>query len=48
MSLLGQPVFVLNKVEDAIALLDKRGGNYSSRPKLPFFEESLIYTPGPK
>jgi len=39
LNLMGQPVFILNKAEDAIALLEKRGSKYSSRPKLHFFEE---------
>ena len=36
--MLGQPVVVLNSVQAAIALLDKRGSNYCDRPRFVLFE----------
>jgi len=35
---LGQPVVVLNSVRAAVDLLDKRGANYSDRPRFVLFE----------
>ncbi|TQV93326.1 hypothetical protein V2A60_010245 [Cordyceps javanica] len=37
-SILGQPVIVLNSVKAAVDLLDKRGLNYSDRPRFVLFE----------
>lgn len=37
-SVLGQPVVVLNSVQSAIDLLDKRGANYCDRPRFVLFE----------
>jgi len=39
LSFLGQPVIILNKAEDALALLEKRGAKYSDRPPFHFFQE---------
>ena len=39
MSLFGQPFVVLNSIDAARDLLDKRGSNYSSRPKSVLFED---------
>ena len=36
--MLGQPVVVLNSVQSAIDLLDKRGSNYCDRPRFVLFE----------
>ncbi|KAG9234092.1 cytochrome P450 [Amylocarpus encephaloides] len=53
MSLLGQGVIILNKAEDAIALLDRRGSKYSDRPRFHFFQEQgwikslTLFSPGP-
>ena len=38
LEMLGQPVIVLNSVEAAEDLLDKRSANYSDRPYFPVFE----------
>lgn len=35
---LGQHVVVLNSVQAAVDLLDKRGANYSDRPRFTLFE----------
>ncbi|KAF8872243.1 cytochrome P450 [Infundibulicybe gibba] len=35
---LGQHIFVLNSLEDAIEIMEKRASNYSSRPPLPMLE----------
>lgn len=37
-SILGQPIIVLNSVSAAIELLDKRGANYRDRPRFVLFE----------
>jgi cytochrome P450 len=37
-SVLSQPVIVLNSVRAAVDLLDKRGANYSDRPRFVLFE----------
>lgn len=37
-NILGQPVIVLNSVQAAVDLLDKRGFNYSDRPRFVLFE----------
>lgn len=37
-NILGQPVIVLNSVRAAVDLLDKRGANYSDRPRFVLFE----------
>lgn len=37
-NILGQPVIVLNSVQAATDLLDKRGGNYCDRPRFVLFE----------
>lgn len=37
-NILGQPVVVLNSVQAAIDLLDKRGANYCDRPRFVLFE----------
>lgn len=37
-NVLGQPVIVLNSVQAAIDLLDKRGANYCDRPRFVLFE----------
>ena len=37
-NVLGQPVIVLNSVQSAIDLLDKRGANYCDRPRFVLFE----------
>ncbi|CAK3873870.1 cytochrome p450 1a2 [Lecanosticta acicola] len=37
-SMLGQPVIVLNSLQAAIELLDKRGANYCDRPRFVLFE----------
>lgn len=37
-NVLGQPIVVLNSVRAAVDLLDKRGANYSDRPRLVLFE----------
>ncbi|KAF2765113.1 cytochrome P450 [Teratosphaeria nubilosa] len=36
--MLGQPVIVLNSVQAAVDLLDKRGANYCDRPRFVLFE----------
>lgn len=38
-NVLGQPVIVLNSVEAAVNLLDKRGANYCDRPRFVLFEQ---------
>ncbi|TLD37803.1 cytochrome p450 1a2 [Venturia nashicola] len=38
-NVLGQPVIVLNSVETAVDLLDKRGANNCDRPRFVLFEE---------
>jgi hypothetical protein len=38
-SVLGQRVIVLNSVEAAVDLLDKRGAKYSDRPRFVLFEQ---------
>ncbi|KAH8892154.1 cytochrome P450 CYP621A2 [Thozetella sp. PMI_491] len=38
-NVLGQRVVVLNSVEAAVDLLDKRGANYSDRPRFVLFEQ---------
>ncbi|KII95683.1 hypothetical protein PLICRDRAFT_48632 [Plicaturopsis crispa FD-325 SS-3] len=37
-NILGQPVIVLNSVQAAVDLLDKRGSNYCDRPRFVLFE----------
>ncbi|KAF4120872.1 Cytochrome P450 [Geosmithia morbida] len=37
-NILGQPVIVLNSVQAATDLLDRRGGNYCDRPRFVLFE----------
>ncbi|ORX94815.1 putative O-methylsterigmatocystin oxidoreductase [Clohesyomyces aquaticus] len=37
-NVLGQPIIVLNSVRSATDLLDKRGANYSDRPRFVLFE----------
>ncbi|KAI9740606.1 MAG: hypothetical protein M1834_005187 [Cirrosporium novae-zelandiae] len=37
-NILGQPVVVLNSIEAAVDLLDKRGSNYCDRPRFVLFE----------
>lgn len=37
-NVLGQPVIVLNSVQAAVDLLDRRGANYSDRPRFVLFE----------
>ena len=37
-NILGQPVIILNSVRAAVDLLDKRGVNYSDRPRFVLFE----------
>ncbi|OAA75311.1 Cytochrome P450 [Akanthomyces lecanii RCEF 1005] len=37
-NILGQPVIILNSVKAAVDLLDKRGLNYSDRPRFVLFE----------
>ncbi|KAF8063986.1 cytochrome P450 [Lyophyllum atratum] len=37
-SIFGRPMIVLNSVNAAIELLDKRSANYSDRPKFPIYE----------
>lgn len=37
-NILGQPVVVLNSVQSAVDLLDKRGSNYCDRPRFVLFE----------
>ncbi|KAF2167788.1 hypothetical protein M409DRAFT_65886 [Zasmidium cellare ATCC 36951] len=37
-NILGQPVVVLNSVQAAVDLLDKRGSNYCDRPRFVLFE----------
>ena len=37
-SILGQPIIVLNSVSAAVELLDKRGANYCDRPRFVLFE----------
>jgi hypothetical protein len=37
-NMLGQPVVVLNSVQAAVDLLDKRGSNYCDRPRFVLFE----------
>ncbi|KAG6862109.1 hypothetical protein C0995_005921 [Termitomyces sp. Mi166 len=49
LEMLGRPVIVLNSVEAAEDLLDKRSANYSDRPDFPVFElmgwrETLTFT----
>lgn len=39
MNLMGQPIVVLNSVEVAVDLMEKRGATYSERPDFHFFEE---------
>jgi hypothetical protein len=38
-NVLGQPIIVLNSVEVAVNLLDKRGANYCDRPRFVLFEQ---------
>jgi hypothetical protein len=38
LNVLGQPFIVLNSHQAAVDLLDKRGANYSGRPRFPLFE----------
>lgn len=35
---LGRPMIVLNSVQAAVDLLEKRSSNYSDRPNFPIFE----------
>jgi hypothetical protein len=50
LSILGRPMIVLNSVEAAVELLEKRGSNYSDRPDFPMFylylqsTSSLVFT----
>ncbi|KAG5725417.1 hypothetical protein E4T56_gene4147 [Termitomyces sp. T112] len=49
LEMFGRPIVVLNSVEAAIDLLDKRSANYSDRPHFPIFElmgwrETLTFT----
>lgn len=37
-NVLGQPIIILNSVQAAVDLLDKRGANYSDRPRFVLFE----------
>lgn len=39
---LRQPIVVLNSVEACVDLLDKRGGNYSDRPRFVLLELYVI------
>lgn len=41
LSLLGQPVIILNSVQSAIDLLDKKGAIYSDRPPFVLLEAYL-------
>lgn len=41
-NILGRPVVVLNSVEAAADLLNKRGSNYQDRPRFVLFE---VYVP---
>jgi len=41
-NVLGRPIIVLNSVEAAHELLDKRGANYADRPRFVLFE---VYVP---
>ncbi|KAG6812184.1 hypothetical protein H0H92_003989 [Tricholoma furcatifolium] len=44
LNVLGQPFIVLNSVESAVELLDKRGVNYSGRPRFPLTEvQALVF-----
>ncbi|KAG5734865.1 O-methylsterigmatocystin oxidoreductase [Termitomyces sp. T112] len=48
LSVLCQPFIVLNSVESAVELLDKRGTNYSGRPRFPLtevigFRQALVF-----
>ena len=38
-SLFGRPVVVLNSIDAVRDLLDKRGSNYSSRPKSVLYDD---------
>ncbi|CAG8948994.1 hypothetical protein HYFRA_00002122 [Hymenoscyphus fraxineus] len=38
-NVLGQSMVILNKREDAVELLDRRGAKYMDRPPLPYFDE---------
>ncbi|KAG6872170.1 hypothetical protein C0995_012445 [Termitomyces sp. Mi166 len=38
LKILGQSIIILNSVEAAVDLLDKRSANYSDRPTLPVIE----------
>ncbi|KAG6902622.1 hypothetical protein C0995_014228 [Termitomyces sp. Mi166 len=49
LEILGRPIIVLNSVEAAVDLLDRRSANYSDRPYFPIFElmgwrEALTFT----
>lgn len=39
LSVFGRPIIVINSVEDARELLDKRGALYSERPPTPLMGE---------
>ncbi|KAG8791276.1 hypothetical protein FRC12_009703 [Ceratobasidium sp. 428] len=43
LSILGTIVIVLNDLEDAINLLEKRSGIYSDRPKVPMLTDHSLY-----
>lgn len=44
LNVLGRPIIVINSARVAHDLLDKRGANYSSRPRFVLFE---VYVPCP-
>ena len=43
MTVLGQPIVVINKLEMAIELLERKSGNYSERPRLVMGGELVGY-----
>ncbi len=49
-SVLGQRIVILNRAEDAVELLDKKGLNYSDRPSIPIskfvgWDRWVVFTP---
>ena len=44
LSVLGRPIIVINSIEDARELLDKRGVTYSERPPTPLMSDLSVCT----
>lgn len=43
LTVLGRPIIILNKFEDARELMDKRGALYSDRPRMTYINEMSVY-----